>query len=63
MARKFQATWGESYVYRGTKTVDLEFFGRTDLGYDHEDLDIAGALEVGETVKLDTGDHSVTRIE
>lgn len=63
MAKKFRATWGESYVSPGTKTVDLEFFSRPDLGYDHEDFDLVAALEVGEAVKLDTGDHSVTRIE
>lgn len=63
MSRKFLATWGESYVTPETKTVDLEFFSRIDLGYDKKDFECVGALEVGEVVKLDTGDHSVTRIE
>jgi hypothetical protein len=63
MTRKYQAVWGESYNSPGTKTVDLEFFRRTDLGYDQEDLALVEALEVGEAVKLDSGDHSVTRVE
>ena len=63
MTRKFQATWGESYISPGTKTVDLEFFRQPDLGYDQEDLALVEALEVGEAVKLDSGDHSVTRVE
>jgi hypothetical protein len=63
MSQQYKATWGDSYVKPGTRVVGLEFFKDGELGYDKEDLEMVEALEVGETVKLDSGDHSVTRIE
>jgi hypothetical protein len=63
MPEKYRATWGESYEEPCVRTVDLAFFENTDLGYDDNDCKLVKALRVGETVKLDAGDHSVTRIE
>jgi hypothetical protein len=63
VVEQYKATWGDSYEKPGTRVVGLDFFGDADLGYDEEDLQAVKALNVGDTVKLDAGDHSVTRIE
>jgi hypothetical protein len=63
MAEKYRATWGDSYEKPSTRIVDLAFFRDTDLGYDDEDFERIKALQIGETARLDDGDHSVTRIE
>lgn len=63
MAKQYQAIWGNSYEKPGTRIVGLDFFRNADLGYDEEDYKRVKALEIGEFVKLDSGEHSVTRIE
>ena len=63
MSQQYEAMWGDSYVKPGTRLVGLEFFEDEELGHDEDDFEAVKALEVGETVKLDSGDHSVTRIE
>jgi hypothetical protein len=61
MKKKFECTWGTSYVNPGTKICDLELFSEGN-GYDDDDREAVNALEIGQTITLDAGDHSVTRI-
>jgi hypothetical protein len=60
-ASTYEATWGESYATPGTHIVRPEFFSDS-LGYDNDDVDRIGRLEVGESLTLDAGDHVVRRI-
>jgi len=58
-----EATSGDSYANPCTRRVGLEFFEDAALGYDAQDFEAVKALEGGESVSLDSGDHAVARIE
>lgn len=62
-ARRFSAMWADSFMTPGTRTVTGDFFTR-DAGYETEDLEGIGALEIGETWKSQAygAQHSVTRL-
>ena len=61
MTRLYEATWDQSYVRPGTRTVSEKHF-HADNGYDTDDLQRTTALEVGEQAELDGGHHFVKRI-
>jgi hypothetical protein len=63
VAEQYQAIWGNSYEKPGARIVGLDFFRNADLGYDEEDYKRVEALQIGEAVKLDADEHSVTRIK
>ena len=61
---RFEATWGEGYVFEGTHEKTEEFFTE-DNGYDPEEIETLRTLEVGETVDFSGPSvyHVVSRIE
>lgn len=58
---EYKCVWGESYIQPGAKIVKLMFFTE-GVGYLEDDLEQILNLEVGQSVTLDCGDHSVERI-
>jgi cystathionine beta-lyase family protein involved in aluminum resistance len=61
MTRFYEATWDQSYVREGTRTVSESHF-HADNGYGIDDLQRITALEVEEQAELDGSHHFVKRI-
>ena len=62
IARLYNASWDETYLRAGTRTVSESHFHRNN-GYDAVDIQRIEALQVGEQVELDDGHHLVKRIQ
>jgi len=62
MTRLYDATWDETYVCAGTRTVSEMYF-HSDNGYDADDIQRVHALAVGEHVALSGSHHIVKRIQ
>jgi hypothetical protein len=62
MARIYEATWDETYVNPGTRTLSEKHFN-SDNGYDADDLQRINALAVGELAELDGNHLFVKRIQ
>jgi hypothetical protein len=59
MARIYEATWDETYVSPGTRTLSEKHF-HSDNGYEADDLQQIKALALGEQAELD-GNHLVVK--